>query len=166
MKKIILPACALAMIACAPQQKENDKPVPATEIAAQPAEPVFPWLQGKWMIDYGDAKVYESWAQQSSTLLQGEGYVISGTDTIIKETMRIEKIGGTWVFIAKINDHAPVLFASSQNEQDRTLVFKNPEHDYPQQITYGAGQQNGLFAVVEGREKGKDKKEEYNYTRY
>lgn len=161
MKKTILYLGILALAACSGNSVNT--PQQAASVPAKHTT-VFPWLHGNWTIDYGETKIYESWQQENDRLLTGTGYVVTGKDTVVRELMQIEQIGGRWVFIAQVNDHAPVLFTATQNENDTRIVFENSEHDFPQIVTYGTGA-DGLYAFVEGKEKGKQKKEEYRFRR-
>jgi len=156
--------CALAACGTAPEKPKESAPVPTHEaVAEKTVNTVFPWLQGKWIIDYGETKIYEYWKQDNERMLTGTAYVVNnGKDTVMTELMHIQKIGNAWVFIAKIDDHAPVLFASKQTETDTKLVFENAEHDFPQMVTYSTSA-DGLYASIEGKEKGKPKKEEFQY---
>lgn len=166
MKKLTLYiiACALAACGSAPEKPKETAPASTHETTAEkPANAVFPWLQGKWIIDYGETKIYEYWKQDTERTLTGMAYVVNnGKDTVMTELMHIQKIGNAWVFIAKIDDHAPVLFTSEQSETDTKLVFENAEHDFPQLVTYSTSA-DGLYASIEGKEKGKPKKEEFQY---
>ncbi|TAE81244.1 MAG: hypothetical protein EAY81_09885 [Bacteroidetes bacterium] len=161
MKVFFIAAFALAILSCNQPKQQADKP-------AEPMQEklVFPWLIGNWMIDYGETNIYESWKQQDENMLIGEGYVIAGKDTVVREDMRMQRIGNQWVFIAKINEHNPVLFTCTQDSAGMKLLFENPEHDYPQAITYGKGKADELFAVVNGMVKGKAKREDYFYKKY
>ncbi len=152
---------ALAILACnKPTQHQSTEP-------AQPeTKKVFPWLIGNWVIDYRDAKVYEYWKQQDETMLIGTGFVIAGKDTVVREDMRLQLIGSQWVFIARVNNNNPVLFACKQDSAGVKLVFENQEHDYPQSITYGKAGKDEIYAIVSGFEKGKAKREDYQYKKF
>ncbi len=159
--KKILYFTMLAAACNAPAKEKKD----TNKSGQESAKKTFAWLHGKWIIDYGDTKIYESWKQETPTLLSGEGYVVAGNDTVVREALQIQKIENVWVFIAKINDQNPVLFTSRQTPSDTKLVFENTEHDFPQRITYGSTETGNIYAVVEGNDKGENKKEEYNYQR-
>lgn len=162
MRVYILAIFAWAILACnKPTQQQNQTEHPQPEVKKK-----FPWLMGKWVIDYGDTKVYEYWKQQDETMLVGEGFVVAGKDTVVREDMRLQLIGSQWVFIARINDSDPVLFACKQDSAGVKLVFENTEHDYPQNITYGQDAKDGLYAIVSGVEKGKAKREDYQYKKF
>ena len=65
--------------------------------------------------------------------------------------------GETLTYLATVkgqNDNKPVAFTST-NETENKLIFENPQHDYPQKITYTKGSNNTLTAEVTGRLEGK-----------
>lgn len=161
MKTYFIAAFVLAVLSCNQPKQQADKP-------AEPIQEkvVFPWLIGNWIIDYGETKIYESWKQQDENMLIGEGHVIAGKDTVVREDLRMQRIGNQWVFIAKINEHHPVLFTCTQDSAGLKLVFENPEHDYPQSVTYGKGNAGEVYAIVSGLEKGKPKREDYLYKKH
>jgi hypothetical protein len=163
MKKLLLYTLAGMLAACS-NGPEKSKETQTAETPAASAKTVFPWLQGKWMIDYGETKIYESWKQDNEHMLTGTAYVVNkGTDTVMTELMKIQNIGGTWVFIAKIDNNNPVLFTAKATESDTKLVFENAEHDFPQTVTYATGAE-GLYASIAGKQNGKPQQEEFRYT--
>ncbi|MGB0178057.1 MAG: DUF6265 family protein, partial [Owenweeksia sp.] len=80
------------------------------------------------------------------------------------EELRLQKINNYWCYIATVKGKKPVLFTHTTMEPGH-LVFENTEHDFPQRITYKLQQDGGLKATVEGMEKGKERKEEFNMQR-
>jgi hypothetical protein len=125
---------------------------------------LFPWMHGDWEMRYDSTTmIYESWKQEQD-MLSGSGYVVAGKDTVVRELMQIRRMGNSWVFIAKVNKHDPVLFTSRELPSDSALLFENTEHDYPQQVSYST-MENVLYASVGGTEKGKAKQEHYMYTK-
>jgi hypothetical protein len=44
-------------------------------------------------------------------------------------------------------------------------VFENPAHDFPQRIIYRRGSEGWLYATIEGKLKGEDRKVVYPYRR-
>jgi hypothetical protein len=148
MKKTILYIIACSFLAC------NSKKETV----------IFPWIHGRWTLEDGDIKITETWKQQDDHTLIGVSFVVSDKDTLVTELMSIQKMENEWVFIAKVNDNDPVLFTSQQGKsEDRTMIFENPEHDFPQKVIYSMGKDGGLYAAIEGKEKGEVKKEEYIY---
>jgi hypothetical protein len=49
--------------------------------------------------------------------------------------------------------------------EDSLVVFKNPKHDFPQQITYRLQKNNTLKATVSGTQFGKKSSNEYLFIK-
>lgn len=123
------------------------------------------WLLGSWEMNAGEVKIYENWIEGDRNSYIGTGYVISGKDTIVTETMKIEMVGGFWVFIAQINDSNPVLFTLKTSSKAKELTFENLEHDNPQRVIYTFVDNKNLNARTEALVKGKEVVDRYSYTR-
>lgn len=127
----------------------------------------FSWLEGNWQIDLSEIKikVFENWKRGEGNTYLGEGYVLKGKDTIVKEVIKIEKVGPHWVYIAQINDNAPVLFTLKAESTAKQLVFENLEHDNPQRIRYTFISNNEMMARTEAIVEGKAVNEDYPFVR-
>lgn len=121
------------------------------------------WL-GKWVTDYEGGKFYENWEKKSDDLYEATGHLVIEGDTVFRELLRVEKFGNHWAYIAVINGGKPVMFPLKSNDSDK-WVFENKEHDFPQRVTYHLQDNGTLYAVVDGKMKGKEMKEEYFYKR-
>lgn len=122
------------------------------------------WIQGTWEGASSEGSFVENWTKVSDELFLGEGYFVQKGDTIVREILRMERIGPYWNFISIINENYPVLFTLIRSDHN-TLVFQNEEHDFPQRIVYSFKGKNNMLAWIEGEEDGKSKKEEYAFTR-
>jgi hypothetical protein len=49
--------------------------------------------------------------------------------------------------------------------KEGAVTFSNPEHDYPQRITYRRESNGTLFARIEGTIGGKKKQDDFKYKR-
>lgn len=125
------------------------------------------WLEGNWQIDISEAniKVFETWKRGEGNSYIGEGYVLKGKDTIVREVIKIEKIGLHWVYIAQINDNAPVLFTLKVESTAKQLVFENLEHDNPQRVRYTFISKDEMMARTEAVVEGKEVGEDYPFVR-
>ncbi|MBX2876379.1 MAG: hypothetical protein KTR30_29945 [Saprospiraceae bacterium] len=120
----------------------------------------FDGLIGHWEGPLGGGTFIEKWEKIASDYLQGEGFWIRGGDTILVENISIRKLGEHWAYIAIINNSAPTLFTATKVENNN-WVFRNPEHDYPQEVGYELKSQDELQAWTDGKVKGKARKDEY-----
>lgn len=153
MKKLLLLSIATVLISIsAVAQKTIEKPD-------------LKWLLGSWEMNAGEVKIYENWLAGDNNSYIGTGYVVSGKDTVVTETMKIEMVGGFWVFIAQINNNNPVLFTLKKTSTAKELTFENLEHDNPQRVIYKFVDGKNLYARTEADIKGKKEVDEYKYTR-
>lgn len=120
----------------------------------------FDNLIGHWEGTLGGGTFIEKWEKKSGDYLQGEAFWIRGGDTILTEDISIRKLGIHWAYIAIINNSAPTLFTATTIE-DKKWIFKNPEHDYPQEVGYKLDSKIELQAWTDGTSKGKPRKDEY-----
>ena len=77
---------------------------------------------------------------------------ISAAETFF-EFLRIESIPGTLVYEAAPRGGPATRFPLIQAEAGR-VVFANPNHDFPQQITYWIDASGGLNAEISGLRNG------------
>lgn len=121
------------------------------------------WLVGKWQGQLNELSISEEWKQEHEQLFTGKGFVVKGSDTLVREILRIEKIANHWVFIPVINPSTPVLFTLVE-KNDAQFVFENQEHDYPQRVVY-ALEKGQLHAWIEGQINGQLAREDYWYKK-
>jgi hypothetical protein len=48
---------------------------------------------------------------------------------------------------------------------DATVVFENPEHDFPQRVGYKRNGSDALDAWIEGQANGKSRRVDFSYQR-
>jgi len=126
-------------------------------------------LIGDWESASGNYSYYESWKPAGASALEGNASMVNETGkTVLRERLKIEKIGTHIVYIAAVNNNHPVLFTlikTTVKDQKIQWVFENKEHDFPQRIIYFLESENSLFARVEGLQDGKEAKEEFRLTK-
>ena len=126
-------------------------------------------LLGDWESTSGTYSYYENWKPAGDSILEGKAKMVNKAGKIIlRELLKIEKIGTHIVYIAAVNNNQPVLFTlikTTVKDQKIQWVFENKEHDFPQRIIYLLESDNSLFARVEGLRDGKEVKEEFRLTK-
>lgn len=93
----------------------------------------------------------------------GMGRTLRVGKTPFTEFMRISEENGKLTYTARIGTKGVTpfpLLKLSENE----VIFENPAHDFPQRVIYRK-QGSGLFARIEGIDKGKEKHEDFSYQR-
>lgn len=125
------------------------------------------WLEGSWRLDEGQNVFIESWALQDDSTLVGQGVTVSGGETALFETLRIERRHTGTLYIATVlgqNNDEPVAFRLTSSS-DSELVFENPAHDFPQKIRYTLIAADSLVAEISGTADGKQQSLSYPMTR-
>jgi hypothetical protein len=117
------------------------------------------WLIGNWKNQSGTTLDIETWKKLNDSTYQGRSYSLAGTDTVSSEHIEIEQRGGKLHYIPTVKNQnggkaITFILTSSTNKQ---LIFENPEHDFPQKITYTQITKDSLVAEISGMRKGKFK---------
>ena len=142
----------LASTAC--KKPSSSTVAPALQKAA--------WLIGNWENKTPKGLSVETWTDPGNgTAYEGKSYFISGKDTLFSETIRIEEKLGQLYYIPTVsnqNSGKPIVFILTSSTE-KEMVFENPEHDFPQKITYTLSAPDSLTAIISGLRKGKESKE-------
>lgn len=107
-------------------------------------------LQGTWKIENKD--LYEEWETVTGHLLKGKAYKKTGTEIVVTEYLTLENKDGAIVYSARVPDQnqgATIDFLMSKPDE-KTWVFENPEHDFPQKIVYKHILENKIHVEVSG----------------
>ncbi|AIL44925.1 MULTISPECIES: DUF6265 family protein [Elizabethkingia] len=114
------------------------------------------WLIGTWENKTSRGSVYESWKKINESELAGKSYAVKGADTIIFETVQLKQEGNNLYYIPTVrnqNDGKPVSF-KAYTITDYKMVFGNPEHDFPQSVSYTKVNADSLVAEISGVKNG------------
>jgi hypothetical protein len=117
------------------------------------------WLIGTWENKTTTGTMYETWTKLTDDELSGKGYVLKEMDTLVFETIRLvhEHHGLFYIPTVKSqNDNLPVRFAL-KTISDTKMVFENPNHDFPQVISYTKISADSLVAEISGIKDGLDR---------
>lgn len=144
--KITLLALILTFVSCQKKESAEKDKIKAAD-----------WLIGNWENISPDGILTENWQNVNDSTFNAESYFIKGKDTLHFESIVLAQKGETLRYIATVkgqNDGKPVTFTST-SETENKLIFENPQHDYPQKITYTKGANNTLTAEISGKLQGK-----------
>lgn len=125
------------------------------------------WLIGTWENKTTRGTVYETWNKTSETELAGKSYIIKEKDTIVFENIRLveEKDGLVYIPVVKNqNGGVPVRFPGKTISENQ-LVFENPQHDFPQIISYMKITADSLVAEIAGTKNGQQHKQTFPMKR-
>lgn len=120
-------------------------------IAAAPSAPAkvdLGWLAGHWLQAAGERRSEEIWLPPSDNLMLGVNQTIEGGETRSFEYLRIEIRGHVAVYWASPGGREATPFTLTESAAG-SARFENPEHDFPQRITYRR-EGDRLDATIEG----------------
>lgn len=84
----------------------------------------------------GKKRGLEKWEMESDSVYNGMGLMLSGSDTVLVERLKIVIKDDKLFYIADVPENPkPVLFELTK-VGNNYFISKNPEHDFPQEITY------------------------------
>ncbi len=164
MPRLLSALMIAALVACeagGPHKAPDTSEPPPTFDRTMPEQ-----LLGEWYSPMEDGRTvfHEQWRRSGGGNLEGLGFVMSGNDTVFIEHLGILFTdSGTWysALIPTQNDGVPVHFRRTEDHD--SLVFVNPEHDFPQRISY-APRGDGTWSVsVRGTEQGEGRVERFHF---
>jgi hypothetical protein len=122
------------------------------------------WLQGCWRSDNGQTTIEEQWMAPRGGSMLGMGRTVRGGKTADYELVLIAEQGGRLAYKAHPAGQPSATFLSS-TASDTSVVFENPEHDFPQRVGYRREGSDALQAWIEGKANGKSRRVDFAYQR-
>lgn len=121
------------------------------------------WMLGEWMQTSDAGTLSESWKKVNDSVFAGGAYFVKGEDTLHHERIRLYQKEDVLMYEATVtgqNDNMPVVFPCTVIKEN-LLTFSNPQHDYPQTITYRLINRDSLVATISGKQQGKPVSQSY-----
>ena len=152
---LVLP---LALLAADSKKRGKAPPPPAIEQLA--------WLAGSWRLEQSGRVIEEQWMAPAAGVMLGMSRTVAKGRVVEHEFMQIRVgPGGDLFFIAQPSGQKEAAFQHTALT-DKEVVFANPNHDFPQKISYTLNADGSLLAVAEGpRDDGTTRRIEYPYKR-
>lgn len=125
------------------------------------------WLLGVWENKTSRGSMYESWKKVGDRELAGRSFMVKQGDTIVFENIRLVDESNRLYYIPTVknqNDNMPVRF-SAKEISDSVMIFENPQHDFPQLITYTKISADSLVAEISGTKNGQYSKRKFPMKR-
>lgn len=107
------------------------------------------WLAGCWEMTAPGRVTNESWMAPKGGLMMGMSRTVVRDSAREFEHLRIETRAGKAAYVAHPSGQAETAFPAT-TATDTLLVFSNPAHDFPQQISYRRVNKDSLVARIEG----------------
>lgn len=125
----------------------------------------FSWLEGKWTGTAGQMNFFEEWSSLNGNCMTGKGGAISGGDTVFSESIKIEQRGEDVFYIPSVKENGGAVDFKFTGYKSDSIVFENPQHDFPQRIVYFRLPDNKLYACIDGLNAGKYDRIEFSYQK-
>jgi len=121
------------------------------------------WLQGCWEADSADSSVEEQWMAPRGGTMVGVSRTVRGDRLVAYELVVVREQGEQLAYEAHPSGQPSAVFVS-RTVQGESVVFENPQHDFPQRIGY---QRSGkdLLAWIEGTRDGQVRRIDFPYRR-
>ncbi|MET0461668.1 MAG: DUF6265 family protein [Chitinophagaceae bacterium] len=136
-------------------------------IAQSPSFTTLQWLVGKWVNQTPRGKMIEEWSVINDSTFKAHSYMLSATDSITLESVELRKEGTAAYYIPIVkgqNNEQPVKFKMT-SFTSKELIFENPEHDFPQKITYTLISPDSLLAEISGTVNGQSRSRRFPMTK-
>jgi hypothetical protein len=151
--------------------------LPAGAIAARSVEPHAPgappiesvaWLHGCWQRSSRSGVVEEQWMRPGGGTMLGLSRTVRRVGQVDSTTeyefLRLFAREGKLVYAAHPSGQSPAEFVESESAEG-SIVFANPQHDFPQRIIYRKRGADSLLARIEGTIGGNARGVDFPYRR-
>lgn len=136
--------------------------------AQKSPDKLFSFLLGSWEMPGAKGKIVEQWVRNTDQSLSGKSYRVNDKgDSTLTESLVIKKINESVFYCSTVtgqNEGKEICFRLISTT-NKTYVFENLNHDFPQQIVYQNQGKKQLLAWIEGMIKGQKRQSKFQYTR-
>lgn len=96
------------------------------------------WLIGTWerVGLEGQKRGFEQWEMESDSVYKGIGLMLSGSDTVFVEKLKIVIEDDQLFYVADVPENPEPVFFELMKVGNNYFISRNPEHDFPRVITY------------------------------
>lgn len=122
------------------------------------------WLAGSWASDSGGTRAEEHWMAPAGGMMVGMSRTVRQRGRASLEFFRIVEDTLGVAYLASPGGRPPTRFGLVDLEA-RSVVFENPEHDFPQRILYWLDDRGRLHARVEGKVRGRIESENDRWSK-
>ena len=147
-------------------------PAPETTPLDTKAASVMSWLYGCWGGKVNQRDFREQWMPLRGAMMLGVSQTVDKGETQDYEYLRLEQRSGSVFYVASPPGKAEIAFkfegetTDKTNERNDTIfTFVNPANEFPKQIAYRRSSGGWLYAAVEGKVGGADRKATYPMRR-
>ncbi len=170
---VIVPA--LAHLQPAGTQALAQTPEAAAPSKAAVPAPALPanlealaWLAGCWSGSVNRREFREHWMPLRGGMMIGAGHTVVQGKTQDFEFIRLETRPEGVFYVSLPSGQKEAAFkltATATEEKDQIFTFTNAAHDFPQRIVYRRGGEGWLYATIDGKLNGEERKVVYPMRR-
>lgn len=122
------------------------------------------WLKGCWEAVSTQRTVEEQWMVSRGKSMLGMGRTVRADSLVEYELMVIRQQGDGLAYEAHPSGQPSGVF-TARDVSDSTVVFENPDNDFPQRVGYRLSGPDSLLAWIEGARGGLMRRTEFRYRR-
>jgi hypothetical protein len=170
LRRVVMPAALAALIGADALAQATAGEAPAAAVAPGPAMSLdaLAWLEGCWRGSVNQREFREHWLPLRGGMIIGVGQTVMQDRTQDFEYLRIESRtdGIYYVAVPSGRNEAAFRLANVVNDDRGTeFTFTSEADAFPQRIVYRRGSEGWLYASVEGRQDGEERKVIYPMRR-
>jgi hypothetical protein len=136
--------------------------VPAPARAADDPLARLAWMAGSWASDSAGLHMEEHWTAPEGGLMVGMHRDVKNGRAVSFEFLRITADTAGVAYLSSPGGR-PVTRFGLKTQADRSVVFENAAHDFPQRILYWLDGKGRLHARIEGTIGGRTESEEWTW---
>lgn len=164
----ILLCCAGPSGIAAEAQPAAPSPAPSASKSTAPTIDQLAWLQGCWEGKVNLRDFREEWLPLRGDMMIGVSQTVSQGKTLDFEYLRIESRPDGVYYVAVPAGKKETSFrlaGKAEEGPDEIFTFDNAADEFPQRIIYRRGTDGWLYAHVEGKVNGEERKVIYPMQR-
>ncbi|HUF65161.1 MAG TPA: DUF6265 family protein [Gemmatimonadaceae bacterium] len=122
------------------------------------------WLEGCWEASSPQRTVEERWTPPRAGSMLGTSRTTRNGTLLEHEFITLREVGDALAYQAQPSGQPAAEFRST-HATDSTIVFENPQHDFPRLIGYRRGAADSLHAWIEGPGRSGPRRVDFAYRR-
>lgn len=122
----------------------------SSDAAAESDITALAWMAGCWAPEKGEPGSVEHWLQPAGGTMFGVSRTVKNGQTREFEFMQLRvNAEGKLVFIALPSGQTEATFVAT-DISEHSVTFENPQHDFPQKVSYRLDPSGRLVGRIEG----------------
>jgi hypothetical protein len=108
---------------------------------------------------------FEMWMKPEAGSMMGMGRTVRSGKVVAMEFFVVTESANGVILNVQLRQGSKVTPFRAKEITATSVLFENPEHDFPQRIIYRAQPDGGLLGRIEGNDKGKERVIDYPMKR-